>query len=179
MQGFGIQTKDINALIKEIENEIQDIEKDLNKNITVIKNKVEFCASKLAQINAELEVTKEYTEAELTKFRLRIKALEDQISDIKSNINVIDSREIGGNTYAVGIAPSSYYSAHHSTYPIYATLAEKDVSGRDIVNTYYDKSASVSATSAMYEAKNKEKVAQVQAITGLMRVKEHQLILGF
>lgn len=40
----------------------------------------------------------------------------------------------------------------------------------------------VSSTSAMYESENVEKLAQVQAITGIIRIDEsnpHKLILGF
>ena len=40
----------------------------------------------------------------------------------------------------------------------------------------------VSSTSAMYESENVEKLAQVQAITGIIRIDEnnpHKLVLGF
>lgn len=181
MQGFGIQTKNINELISRIEKEISYITKNTDKNIIVLNNKLSLCSNELAKLKNEFNNLKEYAETEYNALRDKIASYDEQIEELKSQINKVTVKSVEGDTCASGITPMSVYKETGLTYPIYAKYAEKDNEGRIITETYVDKGDTVSATSAMYLEENKTKMAQIQAITGMMSVNEdkHQLILGF
>ena len=181
MQGFGVQTRNINELIAMIEQEIQFITKNMDKNVVLLNNKLSLCASELSRLKADFAALKDYTEAEHAYIERKITEFDGQIEHIKENLNRINYMTISGGSAASGIAPLSVYEQTGETFPIYAKFAEKDISGRNITETYLSKADMVSSTSAMYKPENKTKLAQVQAITGMMSVNEekHQLILGF
>lgn len=183
MQGFGIQTKNINDLIANIEKEIDYVTKNMDRNVIILNNKLTYCSDKLENLKKELAELKEYALEEYNKLETKVSGLESQLNFLKANVNVITTKTFEGDTqiYAEGIAPSSVFKETGKTYPIFATRADQDISGRPISETYMIKGDTVSSTSAMYQPENKTKLAQVQAITGMMSVNEekHQLILGF
>lgn len=181
MTGFGVQTRNINELIAKIEKEINFITANFDKNVTVLNDKLSICSSELHALKNDFKALKDYTQAEYEYVENKIAEFETKIDYIKSNLNKINYGNLSGGKCASGIAPLAEYEQTGETYPIYAKFAEKDVSGREITETYLSKDDMVSSTSAMYQDENKTKLAQVQAITGMMSVNEekHQLILGF
>lgn len=181
MTGFGVQTKNINELIAKIEKEINFITANFDKNVSILNNKLSICSSELQALKNDFKALKDYTQAEYEYVENKIAEFETKIDYIKGNLNKINYGNLSGGKCASGIAPLAEYEQTGETYPIYAKFAEKDVSGREITETYLSKADMVSSTSAMYQDENKTKIAQVQAITGMMSVNEekHQLILGF
>ena len=182
MQGFGIQTKNINDLIAKIEKEIEYITKNMDRNVIVLNNKLSYCSSELERLKKEFNELRDYAEEEYSRLSTKISNLESQLNFLKAHINVVTTGTFvdDNRIYTSGVTPSSVYSAGN-TYPLFATRADCDISGRPISETYLSKGDIVSSTSAMYKPENKTKIAQVQAITGMMSVNEekHQLILGF
>ena len=179
MQGFGVQTKNINDLIKQIEQEIAFIKKNLDKDIVQLNNKLVNCITDLNNLKQAFNDLKDYTEEEYNRVKGQIQGFEAEIEEIRNNLIQVDYRSVGGETVAVGLAPKKEYEQTHETHPIYAKYAEKDSEGQKFSETYLQKKDTVSSTSAMYLSGNKTKLAEVQAITGMMSVSGHQLILGF
>lgn len=139
MQGFGVQTKNINDLIAKIEKEIDYVTKNMDRNVIVLNNKLTYCSSELERLKTELAKLKEYALEEYNKLETKVSSLESQINFLKAHINVITTKSLDGNTYAVGIAPSSVYEQTGKTYPIWANRAEKDDNGNSITATYATK----------------------------------------
>ena len=136
MQGFGIQTKNINELISRIEKEISYITKNTDKNIIVLNNKLSLCSNELAKLKNEFNNLKEYAETEYNALRDKIASYDEQIEELKSQINKVTVKSVEGDTCASGITPMSVYKETGLTYPIYAKYAEKDTDGNVIQTTY-------------------------------------------
>ena len=136
MTGFGVQTKNINELIAKIEKEINFITANFDKNVSVLNNKLSICSSELQALKNDFKALKDYTQAEYEYVENKIAEFETKIDNIKGNLNKINYGNLSGGKCASGIAPLAEYEQTGETYPIYAKFAEKDVSGREITETY-------------------------------------------
>ena len=182
MQGFGIQTKNIDELIRKIEQEIAFITKNIDKSIVVLNNKLEYCSGELNKLKEEFIELKTYTETEYNKLQQKFESLLEEVELLKENcIKVEFNDSTFGERVASGIAPLEEYEITHKAHPIYAKYADNDGLGNNISETYVNVNETLSSTSAIYLPENKEKLAQAQALTGMMKVnkEKHQLILGF
>ena len=180
MQGFGIQTKNIDELIKKIEQEIAFITKNIDKSIVVLNNKLSYCSEELARLKKEFADLQTYTESALKSLELRFEVLSELVEDLRKNCIYVEFNDDAfEDRVASGIAPLDEYKRTGVAHPLFAKYAENDVNGDKIDETYIKYVDSLSATKDMYKPENKEKLAQAQAITGMMSVSGHQLILGF
>lgn len=136
MQGFGVQTKNINELIDKIEKEINDITKSTDRNVIILNNKLSLCSNELAKLKVEFNNLKDYAESEYNELKNKIAEFDSQIEQLKSQINKVTTVDMESGTCVSGIAPMSVYKETGETYPIYAKYAEKDTSGNDIQTTY-------------------------------------------
>lgn len=153
MQGFGVQTKNINDLIKQIEQEIAFIKKNLDKDIVQLNNKLVNCITDLNNLKKAFNDLKDYTEEEYNRVKGQIQGFDAEIEEIRNNLIQVDYRSVGGETVAVGLAPKKEYEQTHETHPIYAKYAEKDTQGRDIagsINTLSSAIIDLSGKSVKY-----------------------------
>ena len=182
MQGFGVQTKNINDLIRKIEQEIAYITKNMDKNVVQLNNKLVTCTNDLNTLKTEFANLKNYTETEYNQLKATIQSYERQIADLRNNLNHIDYETKVGEKCAVGISPKKEYEQTGASYPIYAKYADKDSDGNVITDTYANLNDTLTTSASMLKEENKTKLAQAQAITGaingMMSVRGHQLILG-
>ena len=109
MQGFGVQTKNINDLIKQIEQEIAFIKKNLDKDIVQLNNKLVNCITDLNNLKQAFNDLKDYTEEEYSRVKGQIQGFEAEIEEIRNNLIQVDYRSVGGETVAVGLAPKKEY----------------------------------------------------------------------
>lgn len=130
MNGFGsIPRMDINAIIKKIENQIDDIKGNINSDIVLIKNKLNSCVIDLNNLKEQIISVKEYSEQEYEKLNRKVIVFDEQIEYIKSKLNTIQYKEINSNSAASGI----------NYYPIWAKYAEHDENYNRIIDTYATK----------------------------------------
>jgi hypothetical protein len=126
MSGFGVQTKNINELIKKIEKEIAYIQANLNKDVTILTNKLSICTSDLLKLKTECDELKTYSHEEYEYLNEKTRNLELQIDDIRSRLNTIQYKGDFIEKCASGI----------NEFPIYAKYADKDINGNSISTTY-------------------------------------------
>ena len=138
MQGFGIQTKNIDELIKKIEQEIAFITKNIDKSIVVLNNKLVYCTEQLTVLKKEFNDLKEDVTRDINTLENEVEDLLAQVEELKENIVNVQyaSSARFGEIVASGIAPWKYWEEHNKTHPIYAKYADYDGSGRLITDTY-------------------------------------------
>ena len=102
MQGFGVQTKNINDLIKQIEQEIAFIKKNLDKDIVQLNNKLVNCITDLNNLKQAFNDLKDYTEEEYSRVKGQIQDFEAEIEEIRNNLIQVEYRSVGSETVAVG-----------------------------------------------------------------------------
>ena len=130
-------------------------------------------------MKAKFTELSEYATEEYSRISQKVIELEVQLDTIKDDLTVLATVTVSGEKCVSGIMKKSEYEAGLPMNPLYAKYAEKDSDGNVIKDSYMKIGDTVSSTSAMYLDENKKKLAQIQAITGMMSVSGHQLILGF
>ena len=144
MQGFGIQTKNIDELIKKIEQEIAFITKNIDKSIVILNNKLSYCSAELNNLKEEFAALKTHTEAEIANLLSRFESLLEEVEHLKDNVIKVEFNDDEfSEKVASGIAPLKEYDITHKTHPIFAKYADKDISGRDITGTYLTSGSTV------------------------------------
>lgn len=135
MEGFGnISTKNINELIKKIEQRIALITKNIDKNIDILNNKLSYCVSELSRLKDEFEHLKRDTEIELERLENELEELDEFVNHLYNECIKVEFGSVSGEKVASGIAPLKNWEQSGEMNPIYARYAEKDESGRNIAN---------------------------------------------
>ena len=135
MEGFGnISTKNINELIKKIEQRIALITKNIDKNIDILNNKLSYCVSELARLKDEFENLKRDTEIELERLENELEELDEFVNHLYNECIKVNFGSVSGEKVASGIAPLKNWEQSGEMNPIYAKYAELDESGRNIAN---------------------------------------------
>lgn len=151
-------TVDPRVVVKEITDQMNTIVKTTTKKLGEFDDRLSDDEEELDTLNSNVNQTNQ-----------KLDDLEEEVSKLNQPEYDYDQHE-----NIIGIRPrkeTPYYKLH-------ADRSDKDGDGNEIKTTYVKKSDVVSSTSAMYLDENKAKLAQVQAITGMMSVSGHQLILG-
>lgn len=148
--GFGTNDKkDINELIKKIDLKINEIRKDFNKDVTLLKNQLNTCSTELNRLKELIQDVTDYTASEYEKLERKTAEFEAALDDIRSRLNTIQYNQVQGGKCASGI----------NEFPIYARYAEKDINGADITATYATKTE-LSNTSATLSGDYTQKIAE-------------------
>lgn len=135
MEGFGnISTKNINELIKKIEQRIALITKNIDKNIDILNNKLSYCVSELTRLKDEFENLKRDTEIELERLENELEDLDEFVNHLYNECIKVNFGSVSGEKVASGIAPLKNWEQSGEMNPIYAKYAEKDEFGRNIAN---------------------------------------------
>ena len=135
MEGFGnISTKNINELIKKIEQRIALITKNIDKNIDILNNKLSYCVSELTRLKDEFENLKRDTEIELERLENELEDLDKFVNHLYNECIKVEFGSVSGEKVASGIAPLKNWEQSGEMNPIYAKYAELDESGRNIAN---------------------------------------------
>ena len=169
LQGFGVQTKNIDELIKKIEQEIAFITKNIDKSIVLLNNKLTYCSEELQKLKNEFESLKTDTEAELNDLENRFEQLFGEVEHLRDNCIKVEFNDSKfGERVASGIAPLKEYDITHIAHPIYAKYADKDVSGRPITDTYLTSASTIIDQINEKIATNSENISSMSAyIDGL------------
>ena len=157
MNGFGVQTRNVNDIIRKIEQEIEFIKKNYDKNVTILINKLNYCASELEVLKAQLIELQSYSETEYENAQNRITSLNEQLDEIRTKLNTIQYNEVLGGKCASGI----------NEYPIYARYAEKDINGNDLTATYETIAQGSAVSANLLNKINEEKDRATQAETSI------------
>ena len=148
--GFGTNDKkDINELIKKIDLKINEIRKDFNKDVTLLKNQLNTCSTELNRLKELIQDVTDYTASEYEKLERKTAEFEAALDDIRSRLNTIQYNQVQGGKCASGI----------NEFPIYARYAEKDINGADITATYTTKTE-LNTTSATLSGDYTQKIAE-------------------
>lgn len=102
MQGFNIQTRDINQLINKIEKEINQIASNLSRNVQTLSSRLDANTKELALIKEMISELKDYTqdyelaERRISELNARISEIRDKLNQLCSTVSLDEMSEQAG-----------------------------------------------------------------------------------